>query len=132
MGKNRSGELRPEITILAGFASSGCALQKVFALFRSGNGTGIEAAPDAVANARNEAIDKIAQRTRDNDKDGADCGPGLWKLAQHGDDGARADQDSLGGSARVFDHEDRCGAEGGIVRSELIPGEEIDDLRRVG
>ena len=84
------------------------------AVGRNGDGTGVEASPDAIAPAGNEAVDGISKESGDGTQGDRDGGPGKGQNAKGGKDGARADQDLGTRRERLANDKDRAGSTGRI------------------
>lgn len=96
----------------------GCGLEEAGALSRSGDGTGREAAEEAVAGAGDEAIGEVAQRPRDEAEKGGDGWPGAGQLSEERENGGGADVDMLGGEAGIAEDEDGGGGARGEASEE--------------
>jgi hypothetical protein len=75
------------------------------ALFRRGERTDIEAAPDAIAETSNEAVDGIGKKGRDETEEHGERGPGRGQHTQGGEDGAGANQCLRGGGKSASNHD---------------------------
>ncbi len=127
-----AAHVSPERSILAGFGWGVGAFEEAAALFGCGNRADLEASPDAVAGAGDEAVDEIAQGARDKAEAGGDGRPGLGKLAQEFEDGGGAGKEALGGAPGVEDDEDGAGAVRGSLLVEAVTGQQRGDARRLG
>lgn len=66
-----------------------------------------------MAQTRDELVDEVAERARDQAERCGDKRPGLRELAEHGADGLGADEDALLRSSGCLDGEDRAGSRAG-------------------
>ena len=80
------------------------------ALGGCGDRAGIEFAPDAVAPAGNEPVNRIGKEDGKQAEECGDGGPGFGQLAEGGKDGARAKEDVRLGGKWLTDDEDGAGS----------------------
>lgn len=88
----------------------------------SRQGAHVEAAPDAIANTRDEAVAEVADGARDPSEKDGDCGPGAGQRGEDGDGGIGAEQDLFRCSAGVADDEQGVGAGRRIGEREAVTG----------
>ena len=81
-----------------------------------GDGADIEAAPNSVAPAGDEAVDRVGKEGGNKAENNGDGWPGSGQDAQGRKGGEGADEDLGVGGERLADDEDRAGCAGGFSR----------------
>ncbi len=125
------GPSEPETTILAGFLGGLSAGDETALLIGRGKGAGVEAAPDAIAPAGNEAVDGIGKEGGNEAEEDGDGWPGKAQHAKSSKDSSGANEDHGVGGEGLADDEDGAGSAGGLSGLR-VGSEEAGDSGGVG
>jgi hypothetical protein len=104
----------------------------VGALCGRGNGAGVTAAPDAIADARDEAVAKVADGAGDETEEATEKKPLRWQLREKGSGGIGPETDLFSRRAGITHDDNGLRACRRVERNQAVTGEQIGDARRLG